>query len=341
MGINPDQLYRQLQKQLAPLYTIMGDEPLLAMEAADAIRAQARQQGYTERDIFTVDNRFDWSNLQSWNCQSSLFGERRLLDVRIPSGKPGKEGGSAIEALCLDLPTDTVTLITLPKIDKQTQTSKWFKALEHASVMILADPVGHTQLAKWIQHRLDSQKQQIAPDALQFLADKVEGNLLAAQQEIKKLALLYPPGMLSFEQVKNAVLDVARYDVFSLSEAMLTADTIRYIRILQGLQSEGTPPPLILSMLTEPVRTLLFIHQALNAGKPLAQALKDARVWGQQQKIMSLALKRLPPRLLQQALLHAASIDRIIKGVAQGDSWNELLQFGLRLTTGQSLVDCQ
>lgn len=332
MSINPGQLSRHLQKQLAPLYTITGDELLLAMEAADTIRAHARQHGYTERDIFTVDHRFDWSSLQRWNCQSSLFGERRLLDLRIPSGKPGKEGGIAIETLCQSQPPDTITLITLPRIDKQTQASKWFKALEHSSVMIAADPIEYSRLANWIEQRLAMQEQRTAPDTLQFLADKVEGNLLAAQQEIRKLALLYPPGMLSFEHVKNAVLDVARYDVFSLSEAMLTADTVRYTRILEGLQGEGTPPPLILSALTEPIRTLLQIHQAVGAGKPLAQALKDARVWSQQQKIMTAAVKRLSPRLLLQALLHAASIDRMIKGITQGDIGNELLQLGLRLT---------
>lgn len=336
MRINSDQLFRQLPKQLMPLYTITGDELLLALEAADAIRHQARQHGYTERDIFTADHRFDWSKIQCWQSQSSLFGERRILDLRIPTGKPGKEGGNAIEALCQNPSADTITLIMLPKIDKQTQTSKWFKALDHSSVMVTVDPIEHARLANWIQQRLDSQGQQIAPDSLQFLANKVEGNLLAAQQEIKKLALLYPSGMLSFEQVKNAVLNVARYDVFSLPEAMLTADTVRYTRILEGLQGEGTPPPLILSTLTEPIRTLLLIHQALAAGKPLAQTLKDSRVWHQQQKIMTAAVKRLPPRLLLQALLHAASIDKIIKGVAQGDIWDELLQFGLRLTTRQT-----
>lgn len=328
----------QLPKQLKPLYTIVGDELLLAMEAADAIRTQARQQGYNEREIFTVDHRFDWSNLQRWCSQSSLFGERRLLDLRIPTGKPGKEGGSAIEALCQRPPVDTIVLVTLPKIDKQTQTAKWFKALENASVMIAANLVEHTRLANWIQQRLDMQGQQIAADALQLLANKVEGNLLAAQQEIKKLALLYPAGMLSFEQVRNAVLDVARFDVFSLSEAMLAADTVRYIRILEGLQGEGTPPPLILSTLTEPIRTLLLIHQALDAGKSITQALKESRVWHQQQKIMTLAAKRLPPRLLLQAILHAASIDRMIKGVARGDIWDELLQLGLRLTLRQSFM---
>ncbi|MDV6343358.1 DNA polymerase III subunit delta [Nitrosomonas sp. Is37] len=338
MSITSDQLFRQLQKQLMPLYTITGDELLLAMEAADAIRNHARQHDYTERDIFTVDHRFDWSNLQRWKSQSSLFGERRILDLRIPTGKPGKEGSNAIEALCQNQSADTITLIMLPKIDKQTQASKWFKTLEQSSVMVTADPIEYSRLANWIQQRLDIQGQQIAPDTLQFLVNKVEGNLLAAQQEIKKLALLYPSGILSFEQVKDAVLDVARYDVFSLPEAMLTADTVHYTRILEGLQGEGTPPPLILSTLTEPIRTLLLIHQALDAGKPLAQALKDSQVWNQQQKIMTVAVKRLPSRLLLQALLHAASIDRIIKGIAQGDIWNELLQLGLRLTTRQSFM---
>lgn len=338
MSITPDQLPNQLKKQLAPLYTIVGDELLLAQEAADAIREHARLQGYTERHVFSVEARFDWSNLQRWNHQSSLFGERRLLDVRIPSGKPGKEGGAAIEALCHALPADTITLVTLPRIDRQTQTTKWFKTLEQSGVMIAVDPLERTRLAQWLQQRLGQQGQQVTPDTLQFLLDKVEGNLLAAQQEIKKLALIYPPGLLSFEQIRHAVLDVARYDVFNLAEAMLAADSVRYARILQGLQGEGIPPPLILSTLAEPLRNLLHIHQALKTGKPLAQAFKDAHIWRHQQKTMTSAIKRTSPRLLVQALMHAANIDRIIKGVAPGDSWNELLQLGLLIANGPSFI---
>lgn len=338
MSITPDQLPNQLKKQLAPLYAIVGDELLLAQEAADAIREHARLQGYTERHVFSVEARFDWSNLQRWNHQSSLFGERRLLDVRIPSGKPGKEGGAAIEALCHALPADTITLVTLPRIDRQTQTTKWFKTLEQSGVMIAVDPLERTRLAQWLQQRLGQQGQQVTPDTLQFLLDKVEGNLLAAQQEIKKLALIYPPGQLSFEQIRHAVLDVARYDVFNLAEAMLAADSVRYARILQGLQGEGIPPPLILSTLTEPLRNLLHIHQALKTGKPLAQAFKDAHIWRHQQKTMTSAIKRTSPRLLVQALMHAANIDRIIKGVAPGDSWNELLQLGLLIANGPSFI---
>ena len=335
MRLNSDHLAHHLQRQLAPLYTIMGDELLLAVEAADLIRAAARQAGYIGREIFMVDHRFNWADLQQRSSSLSLFGERRIMDLRIPSGKPGIQGGAAIEEYCRLLPTDTLTLITLPKIDKRGSATKWFKALEETGAMILASPVERNRLPAWIGQRLGLQKQKAAPDILQFLADKVEGNLLAAHQEIKKLALLYPAGALSFNQVKDAVLDVARYDVFKLSNAMMTADTIRYTRILEGLRGEGTALPFIVVTLSGHIRSLITIRKGLDSGKPLTQLMNQARVWGDQQKAVENAASRLSVRQLIRALLHTAKIDRISKGVAKGDAWDELLQLELRFAGGK------
>ncbi len=328
MRIKPDHLSQHLKKQIVPLYTLFGNESLLVIEAADLIRSVAYEQDYTEREVFTVDQRFDWSDLQHASSSLSLFGTRRIMDIRIPSGKPGKVGGKAIEAYCHALPPDTLTLITLPKIDKQNQSAKWFKVLENTGVMIAFYPIERTQLPIWIEQRLSIQQQQVNADTLQFLADKVEGNLLAAHQEIKKLALLYPTGILSFDQVKNAVLNVARYDVYQLSEAMVTANIVRYARILAGLQEEGMAPPLILTTLAEQIRTLIFICKGLNAGKPTAQLMTEARIWGDRQKLMLAAARRIGLKSLTLALLHAAKIDRISKGVCKGDTWDELLQLG-------------
>lgn len=329
MRIKLDQLSFHLQKHTAPLYTLFGNEPLLILEAADAIRAHARRQGYTEREIFLIDHRFNWPDLLTASNSLSLFGDRRIMDIRIPSGKPGREGSKAIETYCQTLPADTITLITLPRMDKQGQASKWFKALENASTMIPVYAIERDQLPGWIGQRLAAQQQKTAPDTLQFLADKVEGNLLAAHQEIQKLALLYPTGNLSFEQVKNVVLNVARFDVYKLADAMLTADAARYMRILTGLQGEGTAPPLVLAILTEQIRQLIALRTGLNRGESPAQLMQTARIWGDRQKIMLTAARRIAPEHLTHRLLHAARIDRIIKGVAQGDIWDELLQLGM------------
>ncbi len=330
MQIKPSQLSHQLQKNIAPLYTLFGNEPLLIAEATDLIRASATQQNYTEREVFTVDHRFDWDELQQANNNLSLFGDKRVMDIRIPSGKPGREGGKAIEAYCQTLPQDTITLITLPRIDKQGQSTKWFKALEKTGVTVLFYPIERAQLPAWIEQRLIKQQQSTNTETLQFLANSVEGNLLAAHQEISKLALLYPAGKLSFDQVKDAVLEVARYDVFKLSEAMIAGNTARYVRILEELKGEGTAPPLILATLSEQIRSLLLIRKGLDTGIPMMQLMREARVWGERQRLMENAARRFGIKSLTNSLLLAAKIDRISKGVAMGDTWDELIQLGFR-----------
>lgn len=330
MRIKLEQLPQQLQKQITPLYTLSGNEPLLILEAADSIRTHARQQGYTERELFTVDQHFDWAELLNAGHNLSLFGERRILDIRIPTGKPGREGGKALEAYCAALPPDTVTLITLPRIDKQGQASKWFKALETTGTLIPVYPVERDQLPGWIGQRLAQQRQKADTATLQFLADQVEGNLLAAHQEIQKLALLYPAGNLTFDQVKDVVLNVARYDVYQLSDAMIAGDTARFQRILTGLQGEGTAPLLILATLAEQIRQLIIIRKGLDNNQPPAQLLQTARIWGERQKTVIAAARRISLQVLMQGLADAAEIDRMIKGVAQGDAWGALLHLGLR-----------
>ncbi len=331
MRIKPEQLPQHLQKQPTSLYTLFGSEPLLMQEAADLIRDHARRQGYTERELLVSEQHFDWTSLLNAGSNISLFGERKIIDIRIPSGKPGKEGGKAIEAYCNALPPDILTLVTLPRIDKQGQATKWFKALETSGTMIPVYALERDRLSDWIGQRLARQQQKADAATLQFLADQVEGNLLAAHQEIQKLALLYPGGHLTFAQVKDVVLNVARYDVFQLADAMLAADTARFVRILNGLQGEGTPPLLILATLAESVRQLISIQQGLADGQPPAQLLQAARVWGDRQKLVMTAVKRIKPQILLQGLSQAATIDQMVKGVAQGDVWDALLQLGMRM----------
>jgi len=336
MRIKLEQLPQHLKNQAASLYTLFGNEPLLILEAADLIRNHARQHGFTERALFSVDQHFDWSELLNAGNNQSLFAERKIIDIRIPSGKPGKEGGKAIESYCRALPPDTLTLATLPRIDKQGQATKWFKALDDAGVMIPVYAIERDQLPGWIEQRLARQQQKADAASLQFIADQVEGNLLAAHHEIQKLALLYPNGALTFDQVKDVVLNVARYDVFQLSDAMMASDTIRFVRVLAGLQGEGVAPLLILATLAEQIRQLIAIRTGLDHGQPPAQLLQAARIWGERQKSALAAARKIGIPALTQGLAQAAVIDRMIKGVAQGDVWDALLQLGLRFTLPSS-----
>jgi DNA polymerase-3 subunit delta len=329
MRVKPEQLIAHLQKSLAPLYLVFGDEPLLVQEAADAIRAAARREGYAERELFTVESGFNWQTLLASGSNLSLFAQRRIAELRIPSGKPGLEGGKIIEQYCASLPPDTLTLVLCPKLDKAQQASKWFKALEGAAVTVQVYPVERGRLPDWIAARLAAQEQRAERDTLQFLADRVEGNLLAAHQEIRKLGLLYPAGILTFEQVREAVLDVSRYDVFNLAEAMLAGETTRYVHMLEGVRGEGVSPVLVLWALTKEIRTLAQLALGKSRGVALTQGMRDLRIWESRQGLVERALNRASGGRLVAALKRAAHIDRTIKGLERGDVWDELLQLGL------------
>jgi DNA polymerase-3 subunit delta len=273
--------------------------------------------------------------LQHRSSSLSLFGERRVMDIRIPSGKPGTQGSEAIQEYCRALPMDTITLVTLPKMDKQSSAAKWFRALEEVGETVPVAAVERSRLPAWIRQRLSLQKQSASPDTLQFIAEKVEGNLLAAYQEIQKLALLYPEGALSFDQVRHAILDVARFDVFKLSDAMMAGDMVRYTRILEGLQGEGVALPLIVGTLSTSIRSLMAVRRGMDSGQSPHQMTRQPGAWGNQQKAMENAAARLSFRQLMEALLHMAKIDRISKGAAKGDAWDELLQLGLCLSAAR------
>jgi DNA polymerase III subunit delta len=326
-----DQLDAHLARQLAPLYAVHGDEPLLSLEAADAIRARARAAGYAERVVLLADRSFKWGELGAAGASMSLFGDKRLIELRIPTGKPGSEGAEAIAAFCAQLAPDTFALISLPRLDKAGQNSAWFGALERSGVVVNVYPVERARLPEWIAGRLARQKQRANKDTLQFLADSVEGNLLAAHQEIQKLGLLFAQGELEFEAVRAAVLNVARYDVGKLSEAMLAGDAARLVRMLEGLRGEGEAAPRILWVLAEEIRAIARVRRGLAAGRPLAEVCRENRVWGEpRQALVGRAARRVDRAFIAAALSHAAAIDRIVKGVGRGDAWDEMLQLGLR-----------
>lgn len=335
MRIKPEQLDQHLAGGLQPLYLVFGDEPLLVQEAADAIRSRARREGCAEREVFTAERGFNWQTLLSSGDSLSLFSSRRLLEVRIPSGKPGNDGSQALQDYCARLPADTVTLVICPKLDKQAQAGKWFKAMDQAGAVVAVFPVERAQLPAWIGARLARQNQRAEPVALQFLADQVEGNLLAAYQEVQKLDLLFPPGMLNFEQVKGAVADVARFDVFKLGDALLAGDAARVNRILDVLRGEGEDPVLILWALTREIRTLAKLRGGMRRGGSLPQLMREAWIWESRQRLVEQAVKRTSEARLLQGLKQAAGIDRMIKGLAKGDVWDELLQLGLTLANAK------
>jgi DNA polymerase-3 subunit delta len=339
MQLRIDALDAHLAKTLAPLYVIASDEHLLALEAADKIRRAARARGYDEREVLSVERSFKWGALLAASQSQSLFGERKLIELRIPGGKPGKDGGQALQAYASSLNPDNVTLITLPKLDWQTQKAAWVGALQQAGVHIDIPMVERSQLPNWIAGRLAAQQQSADQAGIAFIVERVEGNLLAAHQELQKLALLHPPGKLSFEAIHDAVLNVARYDVFKLNEAMLAGDVARLVRMLEGLKGEGEAPPLVLWAMAEEIRTLLKLQTGLSRGQPLPELLKQHRVWGPRERLAAAALRRLPMALLQEALQEAASIDRMVKGLRSkqhaGDQWDALLQLALTLAQGR------
>ncbi len=330
MRLNSEDLPRHLAKGLSGLYVVHGEALLLAIEAADAIRVAARAAGYSEREVIIAEQHFKWAELRNSAQSMSLFASRKVIDLRIPSGKPGVEGAQALQDHCANLNPDTLTLISLPKLESTALKSKWFAALEEHGTVVSADEVPLAALPAWIAGRLKRQEQSADADTLAFLAQRVEGNLLAAFQEIQKLALLFPAGALSFDQVKDSVMDVARYDVFKLSEAMLAGDAERYARILDGLRAEGTATVLILWAVAEDIRTLAKVSRAMQQGGNLTGALRDARVWGVRQKLVERAVRRFSPVFAERALRQAALIDKLIKGLRQGDVWDELLQLGVR-----------
>lgn len=335
MLLRGEQLAAHLERELRPLYVLYGDEPLLVIEAADAIRAKTRQQGYSEREVLTVLPHFDWGQLLAAGGNLSLFGDKKLIDLRIPTGKPGKDGGAALQQWCQNLSMDNLLLITLPELDWRDEKAAWFTTLVNAGVAIklMAPPLA--ELPGWIAGRLRRQQQSADLESLKFVAERVEGNLLAAHQEIQKLGLLYPAGQLTNEQIRDAVLNVARYDIDSLREALLSGDIARLTRTLDGLMQEGEAPPLVLWAMSEEIRALTVIRSGMDDGKPVDMLLKEAKVWGPRAAPVKKALQRLSTATLEAALHHAGKIDRLAKGIGQGNIWEEFLRLGLRLTAAK------
>jgi len=323
---------------LAALYTLVGDEPLLVTEAMDGLRRAARAAGHTERTTLLMDARADWSQPLAVLQTLSLFGEKRLLELKLPTGKPGKTGADVLVKLAEQLAgqaQDTVTVIGLPKLDRATRESRWMQALTRHGVTVEIPNIERAQLPAWIRQRLARQDQRTDEVVLHWLADKVEGNLLAAHQEIQKLGLLYPAGELAAADVERAVLNVARYDVFALRDAMLGGDAARVIRMLAGLRAEGEALPLVLWTVGEEIRVLACLAAARTAGRDLSAAMRSLRIFGARERLLRLALDRVAPASWPAAVQHAHDVDRLVKGLKPpgrlDDPWAEMTRLALRV----------
>jgi DNA polymerase-3 subunit delta len=335
MQARAEQLQAHLEARLrsgglAAIYTVSGDEALLSLEAQDAIRAAARRAGFEERCVVHADARFDWSQLTAAASSQSLFAARRLVEVRLPNGKPGKDGGEALirHAAAAQPGGDLLTIVSLPRLDRRTREAAWAQALDRAGVWVEVARVERAQLAAWIGQRLERQQQRAGAEATAFIADRVEGNLLAAHQEVLKLGLLYPPGELALEEVARAVLDVARFDLFALPQAMLAGDGARVLRTIEGLRAEGEAAPLVSWAITEEIRLLIRLRAELDRGRPFPQLAREQRLWGARLAFGEQGARRLAPARAAQLLARCADIDRVTKGLpvagAGADPWLEL-----------------
>lgn len=331
MHLSPEQLGAHLRKNLAPLYLVFGEEILLAQEAADAVRAAARQKGYSERECLTVEPGFHWPVLGQLASSPSLFVQQRLLELRMGDAKPGEAGTKAFSEYAARPAEDAVLLITAGKLDWQTRKSRWFTTLENAGVVVAAQPVEGRRLADWIEGRLRDRGLQPEPEAIALLSARVEGNLLAAAQEIEKLALIATDQLLTADTVRSAVGDSARYSIYDFVDAALLGQPERVIRILDGLRNEGMEPVLVNWALHREIRLLAALAFARDHRQPQEAVFAAHKVWDKRKPLLQQTLQRLALADCRSLLEACVQIDHAIKGVAPGAPWEALLAAGIRL----------
>jgi DNA polymerase-3 subunit delta len=325
MRLRPEQAAAALQKNLAPVYFISGDEPLQQGEVADAIRAAARSAGYDLREALVADAGFSWHELSQAANSLSIFADKKIIDLRLPTGTPGAEGAKALIAYCAHLPEDTLLLVTAAKMASSSLKTQWFQALDKAGCVIQVWPLEGQDLMRWLQQRMQQRGLQAETEGIKILASRIEGNLLAAAQEIEKLYVLYGVGRLSNQQIFDAVADSSRFDVFKLMDSVLAARVDRIFKILSGLQAEGVAAPVVLWALTREARVLIKIKQAISQGQNRAQVFKNNQIWDKRQQLVGDALNRLDDNDLNNILVMSAKADRQIKGQQQGEPWETLL----------------
>jgi DNA polymerase III subunit delta len=338
MRLRSNELGNRLRQGLLPVYIVSGNEPLQMDETADLIRSEARSKGYTDRTIIEADRRFDWNELNHQADSLSLFAQQRIIDLRIPSGKPGTTGSKALVEYAERPPQDTILLLTMPKLERSQGNSKWFKALDKIGAAIQIWPIEGQRLPPWIEQRMRNSGLIPEPGVVTLLSERVEGNLLAASQEIEKLLLLHGPGVISVEQLTGAVSDSARYDVFNLVDSALQGKTAYCVKILNGLRGEGTPAPVILWALSREIRMLAELSHETGKGRPPQQAIAARRdVWEKRRQLVGSGLQRLPLNRLRGLLVLCGRTDRAIKGREKSDPWQLLQEITARLS-GRAII---
>lgn len=335
MLINSKALGSQLKKDLAPIYLVFGQEPLLVEESVDLIRKVAIERGYGDRTRFVVEPGFDWVELAHTSQTLSLFSQQRLLEIRLPSGRPGDRGGKALLEYASSPPSDTVLLLICGAIERRARTTKWFQGLDKTGVIVEHYEVGATKLLAWVQQRLRQQALRYHSGVPELLCHYFEGNLLALAQEVSKLKLLAGEAELSVDQVQSSISDNSRYNVYVWIDACLSGRSERSLRILTGLQAEGVEPVLIVWALAREIRNMVRICRRLAAGEPNAHVFKAHRIWSSRAGLVSAALKRIPPTQWLRLLSQVALADRVLKGrrpqSQYGTIWDQLEKIGLSL----------
>lgn len=331
MWLKATQLDSDLKRQLLPVYFISGDEPLQLGEAADAVRQAAKTKGYESRELFTMDAHFSWPDFLQAADSMSIFADKKVIDLRLPSGKPGIEGSKALVNYCQRLPEDTVLLISAGKLEKSAKKTKWVTTLEKHGIAIQVWPLEGADFLQWLEQRLQRKGLSTDKQGLKLIASRVEGNLLAATQEIEKLYVLFGQGVLTVEQIRVVLVDASRYDVFNLVDAALSGRVDRVTKILAAVKQEGVVAPVVLWALSREIRSLINIQQQLDAGQPQNSVFMKHQVWDNRKKLVSHALNKLNQKALMSSLLVAAKADRQMKGQEEGDCWQSLLQICLIL----------
>jgi DNA polymerase-3 subunit delta len=329
MQLNTHQLSDNLAGSLAPVYLIHGDEILLTDEACQLVRDQTSARGFSERQVFTVEKGFDWQSLGGYAQSLSLFAEKRLLELRLPTGKPGTAGAAALQEYVGRPSDDTVLLIWSGRLDKKTQTAKWVQALDSVGVVVTIYPPSKAELPGWIGQRLHAQGLEPGDGVAEMLAYRYEGNLLACSQEVEKLSLLLGQGSVTLADIEGKLGDNARFDVFGLVDLCLQGDAAAAVRALQGLRAEGTGPVLILWALAREIRSLTKMANDLAAGKAEQQVFRDYRVWARRQSLVRSALKRHSLNRWYALLQASFRADKVIKGRERGEAWQALQALGL------------
>lgn len=329
MRLKPEQTEPHLLQHLAPVYLISGDEPQQLGEMADAVRAAARKAGFVTREIFSADAGFEWNALTVAAASLSIFSDKKIIDLRLATATPGPDGSKALIAYCQRPPEDSVLLVSTGKLSPDALKSRWFQAVDRVGVVIQVWPLEGQELIRFLQHKLQRRGLHAKIDGVKLLAARIEGNLLAAVQEIEKLYVLYGAGSLSSRQIDDAVADSSRYDVFKLVDSVLTANMNRIFKIMSVLRAEGIAAPIVLWALTREARTLIKIKQALALGKSRDIVYRNHQIWDKRQQLIANVLNRLELNELSRILVLSAKADRQIKGQEQGDAWETLLNICL------------